>query len=488
MGRRRIPPFETEISSLGPKGVGVGTAPDGKPVHVRRAPPGGRVRVRPAGKRKGKWKGVRQALIRPPADGIEPPCPVFGLCGGCVLQELPLDRQRALKLERAKAAIGPVETGVWRGIDGSAAAYGFRNKMEFSFGTRRYASEAEMQAAPDRRAVDLSGRFLGLHAPGRFDRIVDVAHCPLLDAPGNAVLEATRAHFGIGTKAGGPALWDVREHTGVLRHLLVRRGHGSVYAGLFTATPPDSAVEARILAWLDAIAALQLESDGTPVAMQAGWYVNDEVADVARGTNRDSRGASDLQMALHGKTFALAPLAFFQTSTSGAEVLIDTIDRALTADGAQRFTTLLDLYCGTGSIGICLSDRADAVIGIEEVAPAIENARANAARNGVEATYRVAKVEAALDALTGGDGVAAVVDPPRAGLHPKVAERLADTPLDVLVYVACNPASLGRDRAALEAGGWRLTAAWAVDLFPQTGHLEVVARFEKSDAPSEPPA
>jgi 23S rRNA (uracil1939-C5)-methyltransferase len=477
MGRRRIPPFETEITALGPKGVGVGIAPDGKPVHVRRAPPGGRVRVRPAGKRKGRWKGVRQALIRPPADGVTPPCPVFGLCGGCVLQELPLERQRALKLERARQAIGPVPDGVWRGIDGSPDAYGFRNKMEFSFGTRRYASEAEMRAAPDRKAVDLSGRFLGLHAPGRFDRIVDVAHCPLLDGPGNAVLDATRAHFGIGD-GDGPALWDVRAHTGVLRHLLVRRGERSVYAGLFTASPPDAAVEQAISGWLDAMASLELSDADGPLAVQAGWYVNDEVADVARGALRDHRGAPDLVMALHGKRFSLAPLAFFQTSTAGAEVLIDTIDRALAPDG-QRYTRLLDLYCGTGSIGICLSDRADEVIGIEEVAPAIENARNNAARNGVDATYRVAKVEDALDALSGGDGVAAVVDPPRAGLHPKVAERLATTPLDVLVYVACNPASLGRDRAALEAGGWRLTAAWAVDLFPQTGHLEVVARFEK---------
>jgi 23S rRNA (uracil1939-C5)-methyltransferase len=455
--KKHIPPFETEIDRLGPKGVGVGTAPDGKPVHVRRAPPGGRVRIRPAGRRKGVWKGVRTALIRPPIDAVQPPCPVFGLCGGCVLQELPLERQRALKLARAIEEVGPTE---WRGVRGSPAAYGFRNKMEFSFGNKRYASDAEMATGD----ISLDGRFLGLHAPARFDRIVDVAHCPLLDDVGNAVLHATREAL----LTAGPAIWDVRAHEGFLRHLLIRRGHESVYAGLFTASPASHHDDDAVNAWLERLEALDLG-----VAVNAGWYVNDGVADVARGELRGQIGWPMLKMDLLGKRFSLAPLAFFQTSTDGAAVLIETIGEAL----GEGHTTLLDLYCGTGAIGICLSEHAQNVIGIEEVEAAIDNARANAEANGVDSSYRVAKVEDALDALVGGPGVAAVVDPPRAGLHPKVAKKLAETPLEVLVYVACNPASLGRDRVLLEEGGWRLECAWAVDLFPQTGHLEVVGRF-----------
>ncbi|MEZ4318254.1 MAG: methyltransferase [Myxococcota bacterium] len=457
---KRIPPFEAEITHLGPKGVGVGTAPDGRPVHVRRAPPGGRVLVRPAGRKRGTWAGARMALVRPPSDAVEPPCPVFGLCGGCVLQELPLERQRALKLERARVEVGETE---WRGVRGSPDAYGFRNKMEFSFGNKRYASEREMA----RGDAVLDGRFLGLHAPGRFDRVVDVACCPLLDDVGNAALAVTRAV--LLDPPDGPTLWDVRSHEGFLRHLLVRRGQGSLYLGLFTASPTP-ADEAAVHAWLDALE----RSEGLAgVAVSAGWYVNDGVADVARGELREHRGSPDLRMRLRGREFSLAPLAFFQTSTAGAEVLVDTIGEAL----GTGHRLLLDLYCGTGSIGICLSDRARQVVGIEEVEAAIDNARVNAAANGVQAEYRVAKVEAALDQIVGGPGIAAVVDPPRAGLHPSVARKLAETPLDVLVYVACNPASLGRDRVLLEAGGWRLQCAWAVDLFPQTGHLEVVARF-----------
>ena len=456
--KRRLPPFETEITCLGPKGVGVGLAPDGRAVHVRRAPPGSRVRVRPAGRKKGIWKGVRTALIRPPAAWIPPPCPVFGLCGGCVLQELDLGTQRSLKLARAKEEVGPT---AWEGVTGAPEAYGFRNKMEFSFGVRRYLSEADMAAERP-----IAGRFLGLHAPGRFDRVVDVATCPLMDAIGNAALSAVRED----TLDSDVPLWDVRSHEGLLRHLLIRRGDRHVLIGLFTATPPPG-IAPIIAGWIRRWAALELG-----VGISVVWMLNDEVADVARGSLKQREGPPMMPIRLGAQVFQLAPLAFFQTSTPGAQILVDTIGIAL---GAGH-TRLLDLYCGTGAIGICLSDHADEVVGIEVVAEAVDNAQRNAIANGVKATYRVAKVEDALDALVGGPGVAAGVDPPRAGLHPGVARKLAETALDVLVYVACNPASLGRDRLLLEAGGWVLERCWAVDLFPQTGHLEVVARFVRT--------
>jgi 23S rRNA (uracil1939-C5)-methyltransferase len=223
-------------------------------------------------------------------------------------------------------------------------------------------------------------------------------------------------------------------------------------------------------ALLDALYALQ-----PPGARVCGvwWYVNDAVSDVATGELVGSRGDASLGITLAGRRFELAPLAFFQTSTAGAEVLITTIGEAL--GGGHR--KLLDLYCGTGSIGICLADRASEVLGVELVADAVHNARSNAAANGVSGRWEVAKVEDVLHELDGGPGVVAVVDPPRVGLHPSVARALAVAKLDVLVYVACNAASLGRDRVLLEEGGWVLERCWAVDLFPQTGHLEVVARF-----------
>lgn len=456
MSRRnkRIPPFETEISHLGPKGVGMGVAPDGKPVAVRRAPPGSRVRVRPAGRRKGQWKGVRTHLVRPAPDHVDAPCSLFGLCGGCVLQEIPLERQRSLKQTRGEEDVGPA---TWASLRGDTEAYGYRNKMEFSFGTARYLDEQAHAAG-----VPIDGRFIGMHAAGRFDRVVDTERCLLMDDGLNAILSTVRE---LALVDGAPMPWNPRAHEGFLRHLQLRRGSEGALLALFTTTP-----DAEQRAFVESLATRLLEN---PDVLGLSWFLNDKVADVAQGTLEQTWGRDTLPMALLGKTFELAPLAFFQTNTRGAEVLYETIGEAL----GTGHRLLLDLYCGTGSIGICLADHAEEVVGIEVVADAIDNARINAERNGVDARYRVAKVEDALEELTGGPGVSAIVDPPRVGLHPKVAKVLADAKLDVLVYVACNPASLGRDREVLEAGGWVLERCWAVDLFPQTGHLEVVGRF-----------
>jgi 23S rRNA (uracil1939-C5)-methyltransferase len=205
------------------------------------------------------------------------------------------------------------------------------------------------------------------------------------------------------------------------------------------------------------------------------WRVNAGVADVARGEVIEARGADAIEERLGDVTFRLSPTAFFQTSTAGAKVLYDAVGEALGRGG-----TLLDLYCGTGAIGLYLASRFDRVVGVEENAESVEDARANAVRNGIPATFRAARVEDALDEIRGGDGVRIVVDPPRAGLHPKVAKKLADTAADALVYVACNPASLGRDALVLAEGGWRMRELWTVDLFPQTGHVEVVARFVRA--------
>lgn len=454
--RRRLPPFETEVQDLGPKGVGRALAPDGRPVHIRRAPPGSRVRIRPAGRKKGLWKGVRTHLVRPAPDHVDAPCPLFGLCGGCVLQEIPLTRQRALKLARAREEVGEAD---WdEEVRGTDAAYGYRNKMELSFGTARYLDEASHAAG-----VPIDGRFIGMHAAGRFDRVVDTEHCLLMDDGMNAVLTTVRR---IALAETAPEPWNPRAHTGFWRHLQLRRGADGVLVALFTAPPDEEAS-----AWVHRLAEALLGQG----VLGVSWFVNGGVADVATGALENTWGRSTLPMALSGRRFELAPLAFFQTNTAAAEILYATIGEAL-GTGHQA---LLDLYCGTGSIGITLADHAEAVVGIEVVADAIDNARANAEANGVSARYRVAKVEDVLDELSGGPGVAAVVDPPRAGLHPKVATALATAPLEVLVYVACNPASLGRDRVELERGGWRLVRCWAIDLFPQTGHLEVVARFER---------
>jgi 23S rRNA (uracil1939-C5)-methyltransferase len=451
---RRLEPFECEIVDLGPRGTGVGVAPDGRPVEVRGGLPGSRVAVVPTGRRKGVWTARRTAMLAPPPGYEPPPCPIFGLCGGCTLQGLALPVQRALKHARAIAEVGPGSAAV-HAPRGGPRAYGYRNKVELTFGPRRYLDEAAHAAGQP-----IDGRFLGFHAPGRFDRIVDAERCLLVSDHLQGLLAAARR---VTLTPAAPEPWDPRSHQGFWRHLVLREAAGGSLAVLVTSPPEGertAAVERAAAALLDAGAA------------GVTWWVNDGVASVARGRTERTWGATSVDERIAHLTLGVSAASFLQTSTEGARVLYDTVGEALGRGG-----TLFDLYCGIGAIGLYVADHFDRIVGIEEVADAVADAQRNAERAGVDARFVHARVEDALDEIAGGEDVHVVVDPPRAGLHPRVAAKLAALPVASLVYVACAPSSLGRDARILEAGGFRMTDLHTVDLFPQTGHVEAVARF-----------
>jgi len=417
--------------------------------------------------RKGIWNGRRTALLRPPDPYAPPRCAAFLLCGGCGLQEHPLAAQRAIKRDWAQGDLGSLEHVRVHPVRGDAAAYGYRNKVELSFGSARFLTEDDHLA---KHPID--GRWLGFHAPGRWDRVANVQRCELVSEPANAVIGAVRA---LALAEDAPPPWGQREQRGFWRHLVIRQGFatGQILVVLVT-TSPTPEQERAVPALAEHLLGLTLTEGARVVGVV--WRTNDGVAEVATGDDRQVFGQPWIEERLNGITFRLSASSFFQTSTRGAEILYDTIGEALGDSGGVLF----DLYCGTGTIGQVLAERFDRVIGVEECEPAVLDARENAQRNGVSAEYRVAKVEDALDALGQVSGRRTlVVDPPRVGVHPKVAQALARADADVLIYVACHPASLGRDRVTLEAGGWVMTDVWTVDLFPQTGHMEVVARFER---------
>ncbi|MCB9763408.1 MAG: 23S rRNA (uracil(1939)-C(5))-methyltransferase RlmD [Alphaproteobacteria bacterium] len=458
MGRRKrhTPPFEVRIERLESGALGAGVY-EGRPVLVRGAPPGAVVRVAPFRRKKGALHARRLALVEPPPDAATPRCGQFGLCGGCAFQELRLDAQRREKRALVRRTLAPLDGVEDLGVRGAADAYGYRNKVELSFGVQRYLSDADHAAG---RPID--GLWLGFHAPGRFDRVVDAPRCELISEPLNAVLAAVRAHL----ERSALPIWDPRSHQGFWRHLVLREATtGQRLVAIYTAPPLD---EPAARAELDALAAALPEVTGVC------WFVNDRVADAAIGELRAVlRGQPWIEEALGPRRYRLSPTSFFQTNTPAARVLYDAIGE-LAGQGAR----LLDLYCGTGAIGVYLSDRFDAVLGIELNPHAVEDARANAALNGLDnVVYVAGPVEDHLPEIRPGD--VAVVDPPRVGLHPRAARWLAEQPLERLVYVACKPASLARDREILETGGWRMTRLCTVDLFPHTGHVEAVALFTR---------
>lgn len=439
------PPRPIPIHALDTDGFGHGVDDRGLSWRIRGAPPGSVVWA--VGRPK---LGFRVGLHTPAPDAVPPLCPAFGLCGGCVWQELPLARQRAEKLAAVNRLLADLG-GVDHGILGDDAAYGWRNKVELSFGVDRYLPE------DDREGVR-AGRWLGYHPPGRFDRIVDLAGCPLVEPAMDAVYRRVRADV----YASGFAYWNPRDHTGFFRHLGLRRGDEGVLLSLFT-TPADPA-QAAFLA------------ERAPHWGASGvcWYVSDRPADAALGTlHAVLHGRPTVTTRLGAVEVQLSPTAFFQVNRPGAALLAGVV-----ADYLGPAEVLWDLYCGTGILGLACAAGVGRLYGIELNPASVEDARATALRNGVAATFVAGEVERLVGTLPRPDAV--IVDPPRAGLHPEALRVVAGLDADVLVYVACKPQSLARDGLALQLAGWVCTDRVCVDLFPQTAHVEVVSRWVRS--------
>jgi len=475
--RRYIEPFEVDIEKIGKKGVGVGLAPDGSPVWVKFGVPNARLLVHPTGRRKGHWDARPMKMLRKPEGWTKAPCPSFGVCGGCTLQELNLTQQRKFKEDYALEQVITEKNITLESLQenvriypirGSQDAYKYRNKVEFSFGNKQFLSDEEFQ-----EGLDIEGKFLGFHASGRFDRIVDRENCWLVADEVNELLSILRKYT---LKEDAPPTWNPRTHQGFWRHAMFRHGQktNEILLALYTFATTNPKEEQAIEELVSALQTHQLANNTKLVGVV--WLENTSVADVAQGNVKKIWGQDWFEEQLGSVHYKLSYRSFFQTSTDGAVVLYDTISEAL----GNAKGTLYDLYCGVGSIGLYLSDKFDKIIGIEEIPEAVEDARLNAQLNNItDATYHVAKVENVLEELPhSGDSIAIVVDPPRAGLHHKVARTLANAQGDILIYVACNPASLGRDALFFEQGRWKMTKLWSVDLFPQTGHIEMVARFE----------
>jgi 23S rRNA (uracil1939-C5)-methyltransferase len=445
-----------------------GVTADGKAFHVRGAPVGGTIEARP----EKKGHALRVRLLEPGPDAAVPACPVFGVCGGCQLQEMTLEAQRREKatLLQRLTATDRDPSIQFHGLRGAPSGYGYRNKVELSFGARRYQTEAERALSPDGRLPDSEGSFLGFHPPGWFAKVVPVESCAIATPAMQAVI-ARVSQLGL-----GPA-WDTRTNQGIWRNLVIREGgtphHPKLLVSLVTTSSVDPDDLRRVV---DTLADL-------PTLTGILHIIHDGVAQVAHGSLAQVLwGDALLRVQLRELRLELPHDGFFQVNSEGALVLLDTIEEALAADlpPGPIAGTLLDLYCGSGALGLALSSRFSRVIGVELHAPSVEIARANAAKNGIVGEWHAGPCEEVLMGLSLPSPVTALVDPPRAGLHAKAARFLANLPADRLVYVACGPASLARDREILEEGGWRMTDLWGVDLFPQTHHIEAVARFSRT--------
>jgi 23S rRNA (uracil1939-C5)-methyltransferase len=443
--------FEIEITGLGHSGEGVGRY-DGFTVFVPQTLPGEKVAVVAEVVKQSYAKARLDAVLVPSPDRTAPRCPVYARCGGCQLQHLGYPAQLAAKRQAvvdAVTRIGKLDGVVVHPVLGAVEPWRYRNKMQFPVGLS-------------------AGRLaVGCFAPGSHD-IVDIDDCLIQHAANNAVARTVRAALG---DLGIPP-YDEASGRGVVRHVLggVGTAGGEVMAVIVTATA-DLPRRAELVA--------RLRRD-VPGLVSVVHNVNPQRTNVVLGRRTETIwGRDTIADRLGDFVFRISARSFFQVNTAQAAVLYGQAERYAALGGAG---TVIDAYCGTGTITLFLARRAAKVYGIEVVADAIADARANAAANGVaNVEFIVGDAVEVMPRLraAGVKPQAVVVDPPRAGCAPAVLDAFTGMRPERIVYVSCNPASLARDLAVLADAGYLAREIQPVDMFPQTFHVECVALIER---------
>ena len=429
---------------------------EGRTVIVKNGIPGQRVRFSVNKVRSGKAEGrILEVLEASPLER-EPACPHFGECGGCTYQNLPYEEQLRLKEGQIKAMMDEVVDGayIWEGVKPSPAVYGYRNKMEFSFGD-------EYKDGP---------LALGMHRRGSFHDIVNVTDCQIVDEDYRRILACT-LEYARETKL--PYYHRMR-HTGYFRHLLVRKAVKTKEILIDLVTTGESAPD--LGEWADRLLKLSLEGKVAGILHTR----NDSVADMVKDEGTEVLYGQDyFYEELLGLRFKITPFSFFQTNSLGAEVLYEIVREYI---GDTKDKVIFDLYSGTGTIAQILAPVAKKVVGVEIVVEAVEAARENAALNGLDnCTFWAGDVLKVIDEL-GEVPDLIVLDPPRDGVNPKALQKITDFGVERIVYIACKPTSLVRDLEMLQGRGYRVEKAGGIDLFPGTYHVETIVLIQKKNS------
>ena len=435
---------------------------DGKTVIVKNGVPGQKVRFSVNKVRSGRAEGrILEVLEKSPLE-CEPVCPHFADCGGCTYQNLSYEEQLHLKETQVKELLdGAIRDFgyeyVFEGIKESPNRYDYRNKMEFSFGD-------EVKDGP---------LALGMHKRGSFYDIVTVDGCRLTDGDFRKILRTTLDYF---TELGTP-FYRKLQHTGYLRHLLVRKAArtGQILVSLVTTSQMDVDLEG----WKETLLKLPLEGSFAGIL----HTINDSLADVVQSDRTEVLyGEEYFYEELLGLRFRISTFSFFQTNSLGAEVLYDT---ARSYVGDTKDQVIFDLYSGTGTIAQMLAPAAKKVVGVEIVEEAVEAAKENAALNGLEnCEFLAGDVLKVLDDITEKPDFI-VLDPPRDGIHPKALEKIIRYGVDRMIYISCKPTSLARDLEVLTARGYQVERMCCVDMFPWSGNIETVVLLSKGEIDSK---
>ena len=430
------------------KGV-VTVAEEGKSVIVKNGIPGQKVKFCVNKFKRGNAEGrLLEVLEKSPLETRKPVCSIFPACGGCMYQTMSYEAQMEMKAEQVKNILDEAVDGeyLFEGVKASPKEFAYRNKMEFSFGD-------EYKDGP---------LTLGLHKKGSTYDVLTASDCKLVHDDMTKILNCVLEYF----KQRNVSYYKKMQHTGYLRHLLLRRGDrtGEILVNLVTTTQEEHDMSPLKEALLN------LELEGKIVGFL--HILNDSLSDVVKSDEtRIIYGQDYFYEKLLNLEFKITPFSFFQPNSRGAEVLYSTVRDYI---GDINDMTVFDLFSGTGTIAQVLAPVAKQVIGVEIIEEAVEAAKENAAYNGLSNCKFIAgDVFKVLDEIEEKPDVI-VLDPPRDGIHPKALPKILDYGVDKIVYISCKVTSLARDLEMIQARGYEVVKSVAVDQFCQTVHVESI--------------
>ena len=460
-----------EIIDAGAEGMAIARH-EGMVIFIPFVVPGDIVDIQLYKKKKNYAEGRAVRILKESPLRVPPVCPHFGVCGGCKWQTTNYKAQLDAKQRQVRdnlMRLGDIDCSEMRPICGSDSIFHYRNKLEFTFSTRAWRTAEQIASNKETPAQGA----LGFHIPQLFDKVLPIEHCVLQAEPSNAIRLAVRDY----AIAHQLPFYDIRNHTGFLRNLVIRNtstGHWMVILIVAEDIPE------HLFPLLDMLH--ERFPEITSLQYIINNKMNDSYSDLEVHTYRGSDHIEECMSPWHPEKqkdlhFIINPKSFYQTNSAQAQRLYSFVAELAEL---QPNDTLYDLYTGTGTIALFLASQVKRVVGIEYVEEAIADARLNARLNGFENAVfyagDMAKVLTSEFIEANGHPDVVVTDPPRAGMHESVVRQLLDTAPRKIVYVSCNPATQARDLHLLSER-YKVRRIQPVDMFPHTQHVENIAEL-----------
>ena len=442
-------------------------------IFVNRTIPGQVVKAKVVKKKKNYAEAQVVEIVQDSPDAVTAPCPHFGTCGGCLFQNL--DYKRQLEYKRCQVIdtlqhIGGLEQIKVEPTLPSTNKYFYRNKMEYSFSDKRWLTTQEIQSSNSIKNKDFA---LGLHVPGRYDKVIDLKKCFLLSEISNDILNEIKTW----AKESNLLPYSTSDHSGFLRFLVIREGKntGQIMINIVTSDQPESFSK---LEKLQKTLCTSFPSITTIV-----HNINKKKAQIAVGDEEQILfGPGYIMEKLNRFKFRISANSFFQTNSKQAENLYRNI---LEWGRFSPDDIVYDLYSGTGSIAVYIAEQVNKVIAFELVPQAIEDAKHNCHLNNIDNCIfisgdlkeQLSQPKSLMARFGKPDKI--IIDPPRSGMHPELSAKIVELSPEKIIYVSCNPATLSRDIKLLCEKQYTLKTVRPVDMFPHTAHCEVIAQLVK---------